>query len=154
MILLHTDDHFALQDGELNLWLATCANANETQRLDVYLKAARIGRVDILASLAPTFETAPEHNNALCAAIIYEQFECADWIEIHTNVDMHFVEHIFNHAVYFNFDAPGENIPIVNNDKPFFQNWIDHQNMKKCQIQKEAIEKELEPNTNTRVRKI
>lgn len=154
MLLLHTDAHFALQDGDLHLWLATCANANETQRRDVYLKAARIGRLDVLSNLAPTFDTSSAHENALCAALVYKQFACADWIEHSTSVDMFFVEHIFNHAVHFNFDAKGENIPIVDNDRPFFQYWIDHQNMKKCQIQKEIIEKELEPNSSSRVRKI
>jgi len=154
MLLLHTDHHFALQGDELQLWLATCANANETQRQDVYLKAARIGRLDVLSNLAPTFDTSSPHNNALCGALVYKQFACADWIEHHTSVDMFFVEHIFNHAVHFNFEVNGENIPIVDNDQPFFQYWSDHQNMEKCRTQKEIIEKELEPNTNIRLRKI
>lgn len=154
MLILHTDAHFALRDGDLNLWLATCANAEETTRLDVYLKAARTGRIDVLINLAPTFDATKTHIDALCAALVYEQFECADWIERNTSVDMFLVEHIFNHAVYFNFDAQGENIPIVDNNKPFFQQWVDHQNMEKCRAQKEIIEKELEPNTNIRLRKI
>lgn len=153
-MLLHTDAHFALQGGDLHLWLATCANADVTQRVDVYLKAARIGRRDVLVSLASTFNETRAHQNALCAAILYEQFACADWIAQNTNVDMFFVEHVFNRAVHFNFDAEGENIPIVNNDQPFFQYWIDHQNMEKCRIQKQIIERELEPNSNNRLRKM
>lgn len=152
--MLHTDDHFALRGGDLDLWMATCANADETQRFHVYMKAARIGRVDVLASLAPTIETTRLHNHALCAAIIYEQFECADWIEHNTNVDMFLVEHIFNYAFHFDFSATGEPMPVVANNQPFFQRWIDYQHMEQCRIQKETIEGELELNTNNRVRKI
>lgn len=154
MLPLHTDDHFALQSGDLNLWMATCANADETQRLDVYIKAARLGRVDVLSNLAQTFDDQRAHNNAMLAAIVYEHFECADWIECNTSVDVFLVEHIFNHAVHFDFAAHGENPIIVNNNKPFFQYWVDHQNMKQCRIQKELIEQELKPNTSSRLRKI
>jgi len=154
MLLLHTDHHFSLQGDDLKLWLATCSNADVTQRLDVYIKAARVGRVDVLEALTSTFESRNAYNDVFLAAVVYEQFECADWIEQNTDVDMFLVEHILYNANHFNFKISGEDTPVVNNDKPFLEDWIDHKNMKKCRIQKELIEQELEPKSITRLRKI
>ncbi len=154
MLPLHTNDHFSFRGKDFDLWLATCVNAHIIQRMQVYVKAARIGRLDVVSKLALTFDGTNDHNDALIASIVYEQFECADWIEHNTNVDMYFIEHIFNQAVKFDFQTRGENVPVVNNDKPFFQNWTDHQNLKKCRIQKNVIERELESNSNSRLRKM
>lgn len=155
MLPLHTNDHFSFRGKDFDLWLATCVNAHIIERMKVYVKAARIGRLDVVSTLALTFDGTNDHNDALIASIVYEQFECADWIEHNTSVDMFFVEHIFNHAAEFVFsDVKGENISIVENNKPFFQNWIDHQNLEKCRIQKNVIQRELDPNSNNRLRKM
>lgn len=142
-MILHTDGHFALRGGDLDLWLATCLNLPDGWRNDVYIKAALLGRKDVIECLASTFNEPHRHNDALCAALVYEQFECADWIEQHTPIDMYFVEHIFSQAVSFDFETLGGS--LVNNDKPFFENWVEHQEFEKCRAQKKVIEKHLNP---------
>lgn len=142
-MILHTDGHFALRGGDLDLWLATCLNLSNQQREDVYVKAALLGRKDVIECLAPTFTQHNAHKNALFAALVYEQFGCADWIEQHTPIDMDFVKHIFDQAVFFNFENLGGS--VVGNDKPFFQNWIEHQEFEKCRAQKKVIETQLSP---------
>ena len=142
-MILNTDEHFTLRSEELDLWLATCLNLSDQQREDVYVKAAWLGRHDVIECLAPTFNEPDMHNAALCAALLYEQFECADWIEQHTPIDIDFVKHIFSQASSFDFETMGGS--VVYNNKPFFENWIEHQEFEKCRAQKKVIETHLSP---------
>lgn len=156
-MILHADHYFLLKGNSWYQWMDACCELSENERKDVYIKAAWLGREDIIQRLAPTFHTQRFHSDPMLAAVVNRQFECADWIEQNTPIDMFDIEYIFNNAKAFKFEIADEclgDYGFINNDKPFFQAWIDHQNLEKCRAQRETIVRELGPKSITRLRKM
>lgn len=146
-MILHADHYFLLKGKPWHQWMDACCELSEKDRKDVYIKAAWLGRKDVVQRLAPTFHTQRFHSDPMLAAVVNRQFECADWIEQNTPIDMFDIEYIFNNASSFIFEIAGECLGgdngFVSNDKPFFQAWVEHQEFEKCRAQRKMIETHL-----------